>query len=80
MVPVGHQQYSYQTPVHHIRGEHVGTQAQPPPRQRRLAARPFGVSRDGHAHDQSPTRSTSTRSTALCRRSTRYSPATGFRN
>jgi hypothetical protein len=48
LVPIGQQQHSSPTPVHHIRSEHVGRQAQPPPRQRRLAARPLDVLRDGH--------------------------------
>jgi hypothetical protein len=56
MVLVGHQQHSHKTPVHPFCGEHVGRQAQPPPRQRRLAARPLRVPRNGHsiraAHDR----------------------------
>jgi hypothetical protein len=49
LVHVGHQQHSHHNPVHQVRGEHVGRQAQPPPQQRRLAARPLGVSRDGRS-------------------------------
>jgi hypothetical protein len=56
LVHVGHQKDSQHTPVYPVRGEHVGMQAQPPPRQRRLAARPLNVSRNGHstlpAHDR----------------------------
>jgi hypothetical protein len=56
MVHVGHQQHSHKTPVHPVRGEHVGKQAQPPPQQRQLAARPLSVSRNKHsirpAHDR----------------------------
>jgi hypothetical protein len=49
LIRVGQQQHSHHTPIHQFRGEHVGRQAQPPPRQRRQAARPLGVSRDGHS-------------------------------
>jgi hypothetical protein len=56
LVPIGYQQHSHLTPVHPFCGDHVGRQAQPPPRQRRLAARPLCVPRNGRsirpAHDR----------------------------
>jgi hypothetical protein len=46
MAHIGQQQHPHQTPVHHIRGQHVGIQDQPPHERQRLAARTLSISRD----------------------------------
>jgi hypothetical protein len=69
VVRVGHQQHSQHAQVHPFCGEHVGRQAQQPPRQRRLATRPTCSTKWTH-------NSARTRSTGLRRLSTRYCPVT----